>query len=71
VSPGSGCSVKDRKGTVAMVRGIRVPSGGVVVMMGVDGVTTLHSREMGKTELLPPLEVVTLIGRDLENSMCT
>jgi hypothetical protein len=54
-----------------MVRGIGVPSGGVVVMMGADGVTTLHSREMGKTELLPPLEVVTLIGRDLENSMCT
>jgi hypothetical protein len=36
-----------------------VPSDGGVVVIGTDGVTKLHSREMGKLELLPPLEAVS------------
>jgi hypothetical protein len=48
-----------RSGIVAIARGIEVPSDGGVVVIGTDGVTKLHSREMGKPELLPPLEAVS------------
>jgi hypothetical protein len=55
----SGCGTTIRSGTVTMARGIRVPSDGGVVVMETIRVTMLHSREMGKSELLPPLEVVS------------
>jgi hypothetical protein len=41
-------------GTVAMVRGVRMPPGCGVVVMGIGGVTTLHFQEMGKLEPPPP-----------------
>jgi hypothetical protein len=53
----SGCGMAVRDGTVGMVIGTRVPSGGGVVAMGMVGITTLQSREMGKPELPPSLEV--------------
>jgi hypothetical protein len=49
----SGCEI------VALVRGIGVPSDDGVVVMGTFGVTTLHSREMGRLKLPSPLEVVS------------
>jgi hypothetical protein len=45
-------------GIIIMVRGIRIPSDGGMVVIGIVGVTMLHSREIGKLELLPLLEVV-------------
>jgi hypothetical protein len=53
----SGCGMAVHDGTVGMVIGTRVPSGGGVVAMGMVGITTLQSREMGKPELPPSLEV--------------
>jgi hypothetical protein len=58
-------------GTVAMVRGVRMPPGCGVVVMGIGGVTTLHFQEMGKLEPppLPTRGYVELFGGVLENGM--
>jgi hypothetical protein len=53
----SGCGMAVHDGTVGMVIGTRVPSGGGVLAMGMVGITTLQSREMGKPELPSSLEV--------------
>jgi hypothetical protein len=42
-----------------MVRGTKVSYDGGVVVMGVDEITVLHPREMGKQMLSPPLEAVS------------
>jgi hypothetical protein len=49
----SGCGMAVRSRTIAMARGVKVSSNGGVVVIRIDGVTTLHPREMGKSELLP------------------
>jgi hypothetical protein len=54
-----------------MARGVGVLSDGGVVMMGIDVVTTLHPREMGKTELLPPLEVVSPSSAESSRMVCS
>jgi hypothetical protein len=48
---GYGAVVRSR--TVRMVRGIRVPSSGGVVVMGTVGVTTFHPQEMGEAGVSP------------------
>jgi hypothetical protein len=66
----SSCGTIVSSGTVVMVRGVGVPSGGGVVVIGTVGVTILHPLEMGKSELPPPLEVVSpSVGGFLENTM--
>jgi hypothetical protein len=55
----SRCGAAVHSGIVEMVRGIGVPSGGGVVVMGTVGVTMLHPREMGKSELPPLPEAVS------------
>jgi hypothetical protein len=54
----SGYGMAVRSGIVIMVRGIRILSDGGMVVIEIVGVTMLHSREIGKPELLPLLEVV-------------
>jgi hypothetical protein len=54
----SGYGMVVHSGIAIMVRGIRILSDGGMVVIEIVGVTTLHSREIGKPELLPLLEVV-------------
>jgi hypothetical protein len=58
-------------GTVAIARGIGVPFDGGVVVPGIDGVITLHSREMEKSELLPLLEVVLPSSVESSRMVCS
>jgi hypothetical protein len=67
----SGYGMTVPSGTVAMVRGIEVPSGGGMVMMGIVGVTTLHPRDMGKSELPPLLEVMSPSSVDSLRIVCS
>jgi hypothetical protein len=67
----SGCGTTVHSGTIAMVRGIRVPSGGVVIVMGTDRVTMLHPQEMGKLELPPPLEAMSPSLADSLRIVCS
>jgi hypothetical protein len=62
-----------RNGSVGMVRGTGVPSGGGVVVMGIVRITTLHPREMTKPELPPPprLEVVSSSLVDSSRKACS
>jgi hypothetical protein len=66
----SGCGMTVHNGTVAMVRDTEVSSHGGVVVMGTDGVTMLHPQEMGKSELPPPLEVVSPSLTDSSRIVC-
>jgi hypothetical protein len=66
---GYGMTVRSR--TVAMARGVRVSSDGGVVMMWTNGDTTLHTREMGKPELLSPLEVVSPSLAESSRMVCS
>jgi hypothetical protein len=58
-----GCGIVVRSGTIAMVRGVTLPSSGGVVVMRIDGVTTLHFWVIGKLKP-PPLEAMlnSLVG---------
>jgi hypothetical protein len=67
----SGCGMAVCDGTVGMVIGTRVPSGGGVVAMGMVGITTLQSREMGKPELPPSLEVESSSPADSLRIACS
>jgi hypothetical protein len=53
-----------------MGRGVRVPSNSGMVMTGTVGVTTLHPQEMGKSELPPPLEVMSSSSLDSSRIIC-
>jgi hypothetical protein len=66
----SGCGAAVHSGTIGMVRGAGVPSGCGVVMMGTVGVTTLHPREMGKSDLPPPTEAVSPSSVDSSRMIC-
>jgi hypothetical protein len=55
----SGCRTVIHNGSVGMVRGTKVSYDSGVVVMGVDEITVLHPREMGKQMLSPPLEAVS------------
>jgi hypothetical protein len=57
--------------TIGMARGVRVPSNSGMVMTGTVGVTTLHPQEMGKSELPPPLEAVSLSLVDSSRIVCS
>jgi hypothetical protein len=48
-----------------------VPFDGGVVVPGIDGVITLHSREMEKSELLPLLEVVLPSSVESSRMVCS
>jgi hypothetical protein len=52
----AGCGTMVCSGTIGLVRGTGVSSGGGVVVMRTVGVTTLQPREMRKPELHPSLE---------------
>jgi hypothetical protein len=67
----SGCGTAAYCGTVGMVRGTGVPSGGGVVVMGMAGVTMLQPREMGKSELSPSLEVELSSPVDSSRMACS
>jgi hypothetical protein len=56
-------------GTVAMVRGVRMPPGCGVVVMGIGGVTTLHFQEMGKLEPPPPPSPLEAMSNSLVESL--
>jgi hypothetical protein len=64
------CGTTIHSTTIIVARGNEVPSDGGVVVMGIDRVTMLHPREMGKPDLHSPLEVASppSVGF-LENSM--
>jgi hypothetical protein len=49
---------------------VSLPTGGGVVVIGTDGVTTLHPLEMGKLELPPPLEAVSPSLVDSSRIVC-
>jgi hypothetical protein len=66
----SSYGMADRSGTVGMVAGVRVPSDGGVVVMGTIVVTKLHPQEMGKSELPPPLEVMSSSSLDSSRIIC-
>jgi hypothetical protein len=68
---GSGYGAAAGSRTIAMARGVRVLSDGAGVVMGADDVTTLHSREMGRPELLPPLEVVSPSSMESSRIVCS
>jgi hypothetical protein len=57
-------------GTVRMARGTRLPPDSGVVVMGTNGVATLHPQEMGKPRLPPPLEVVSSSSADSSRIVC-
>jgi hypothetical protein len=67
----SGCGTTVYSRTITMVRRVRVPSCGGVVVMGTIGVTMLHPPEMGKSELPPSLEVVWPSLADSSRIVCS
>jgi hypothetical protein len=58
-----------RSGTITMVRGIGVPFGSGMDVMGPVDVNTLQFREMGKSELPPARGCVALVSGVHENGM--
>jgi hypothetical protein len=69
--PGVRYGMVIHSGTIATVRGDGMPSGGCVVVMWIVGVTTLHSQEMGKPVLPPPLEVVSPSSVESSRIVCS
>jgi hypothetical protein len=67
----SSCGTIVSSGTVVMVRGVGVPSGGGVVVIGTVGVTILHPLEMGKSELPPSARGCHPLSVDSSRILCS
>jgi hypothetical protein len=64
-----GCGIVVRSGMIAMVRGVKLPSSGGVVVMRIDGVTTLHFWVIGKPKP-PPLEAMLILSVEFSRMVC-